>query len=156
MATVHTSSLTYLDFSNEQASVKINNGPITALTIAGFLSAFGDFQGATDAIVKGTRIRDEWVGDRTTLAAAAPSDEFAQRELKWLVTYEGSTSHKKFTLTIPTADPTGRLVAGTDLADLTNTDIAAWVTKFEAIAKSPDSDTEGVNVLSIRLVGRNI
>lgn len=152
----HTSSLTYVDFSNEKATVKINNGPITALTIAGFLSAFGDFQGATDAIVKGVRVADEWVGDRTLTASAPPSDEFAQRELKWLVTYEGTTSHKKFTLTIPTANPTGRLIAGTDLADLTNTDIANWVTKFEALAKSPDADTEGVNVLSIRLVGRNI
>jgi len=39
---------------------------------------------------------------------------------------------------------------------MTDTDIAAYVTAFETIAKSPDDDAEGVNVLDMRLVGRNI
>lgn len=62
---------------------------------------------------------------------------------------------KKFRQEIPTPD-TDKLVPGTDLADMTDTDIAAYVTAFETIAKSPDDDTEGVNVLDMRLVGRNI
>jgi len=50
----------------------------------------------------------------------------------------------------------GNLLPASDKADLAATAMAAFVTQFESFCKSPDDDTEAVEVLEIRLVGRNI
>ena len=152
----HVSQFTMLDYSNEKSRVEVYNGAITAASIAGFLTNFGALRTAIEGITRGVVQQEAWVGDRTVISNTPPTDENAQRELKWLVVYSGATSHKLFQVAIPTADPTGRLVPGTDLADLTDTEMAAFVTAFETLARTPDSDTETVNVEQIRLVGRNI
>lgn len=158
----HISTFTLLDYSNEKSSTSIYTGAITAVSIGGFLTEFGQMRTAIDDITLGTLHKEQWVGDATVLSQTPPASPYAQRELKWLVTYQGNTSQKLYQVTIPTADPNGtdgdgrpRLVPGTDLANLENEDIAAFVTRFESFARTPDSDTETVNVLSIRLVGRN-
>lgn len=148
--------MTYIDYSEEKSTVTVLNGSITAVTIAAYLTQLGTLRTATDGITKGVRIGGTWVGDNDILAAAAPTDVFAQRELKWLVRYENAVSHKIYTLEIPTADPTDRLQPASDKADLADTEIAAWVSAFEAIARSPENDVDGVNVLDITLVGRNL
>jgi len=152
----HVSNWSLLDFSNESSSVRMYNGAITAVSIAGFLTAFGGMRTALEGITLGTMKQEQWVGDLTVLSNTPPTNVFAQRELKWLVRYQGNTTQKIHNLEIPTADPTGRLTAGTDKADLTETNMAAWVTAFEAFARTPDSDTETVTVLDVTLVGRNL
>jgi len=152
----HVSVFSFRDFSRELSNVRMYNGAITAVSIGGFLTAFGGMRTALEAITLGVAAQEQWIGDLTVLSAAAPTNVFAQRELKWLVRYHGNTSNKKFTMEIPTADPTGRLVTGTDLADLTETSMAAFVTAFEAFARTPDDDTETVSVDEVVLVGRNL
>jgi hypothetical protein len=46
------------------------------------------------------------------------------------------------------------LLPGTDLADLTDTEIAAYVTAFETLARTEEG--ENVEVLYIEAVGRNL
>jgi len=159
----HKSKFTFLDNDGEKSTVEVYNGAITAISLAGFFAAFGNLRNAMAAITKGTIYKESWVGDETVLDNSYPDEASAQRELKWLVTYEGNTTHKLFQIAIPTADPDGldgadvpRKPAGSELANLNNEDIAAFVTAFEAIARTPDSDTETVTVVRIRLVGRNI
>lgn len=144
------------DFSHEKASYSFFSGDITAVSIAGFLTQFGALRTATEDIILGVLQKEKWVGDDTILSQAFPTNVFAQRELKALITYQGDTTLKKFQLEIPTFDPTGRMIAATDDIDLTETDMAAWVTAFEAIGRSPDDDTETVTVLFGKLVGRNL
>lgn len=156
MSTQHYSLFTILDASGEKSNVTIYNGPITAANLPGFLTSFGAMRNAISAITLGTMHKEVWVGDSTILSQTLPTNQFAQRELKWLVRYKGNTSNKIFTLTIPTADPQGRLIGGTDRADLTNAQIQSFVNQFESFARTPDSDTENVTVLDIVLVGRNI
>lgn len=152
----HKSSWQLLDFSEERSSVEMFNGAITAVSIAGFLTAFGGMRTAIDNITLGTVSKESWKGDETVISNTLPTSEFAQRESKWLVQYKGNTTNKIFTMEIPTADPTGRLTPGTDKADLTETNMAAFVTAFEGFARTPDSDTETVTVLKVTLVGRNL
>lgn len=152
----HYSVFTQLDFSGEKSLTRIYNGAITAVSIAGFLTEFGQMKDAINAITLGTMAQEMWVGDNTDLSNVLPTNVFAQRELKWLVVYEDDTSKNVYTLTLPCADPTGRLIAGTDLADLAQTEVAAFVTRFESFARSPESDVNTVTVLRIQLVGRNI
>lgn len=147
----HIGNLSFLDYSNEAASFGFHFGPITALTITAFLTQFGALRTATDDITIGTLVADQWTGDKTIYARTLPTDENAQRERKFLVKYEGTTSHSIYTATVPTADFAGRLISGTDLVDLTETDIAAFVTAFETLCKTPEG--EAVNVLEMRAVG---
>lgn len=155
MAAKHYGSFTILDYSEEKSPTSFSFGGVTALNIAGFLTQFGNLRTAIAAIITGTIQKEKWVGDDTVLSNTPPAASASQVELKWLVTYEGATTKKKFHYEIPTPD-TDKLVPGSDEADMTDTDIAAYVTAVEALAKSPDDDTEGINVLGMRMVGRNI
>lgn len=85
-----------------------------------------------------------------------PTNVYAQREVKWLVSYVGDTSGKQFSIEIAAPDLTGNIIANSDMADLTSTDWAAFVTAFEDYARSPDNGTETVTVTGARVVGRNI
>jgi len=151
----HYAGVSVLDYSEESSSTSFSIGAITAVSIAGFLTQFGNWKTALANIILGTVSKDRWVGDATDISSTPPASPNAQIELKWLVTYEADTTKKKFRQELPTADPS-KVVPGTDMADLTDADIAAYVTAFETVAKSPDNDTESVSVLDMRLVGRNV
>lgn len=150
----HAGVFTVLDNSEEQSRMSFFFGPVTALTIAAFLTQFGALRDATQDIILGTIIQDQWSGDITQYTKSVPSDVNAQRERKAQVTYEDTTTHALYRLEIPTIDLTGRMQPLSDLLDLTETDIAAWITAFEDLCKSPEGNA--VSVLKIRAVGRSI
>lgn len=152
----HYSVFTQLDFSGEKSATTIYNGAITPASLAGFLTEFGQMKATIDTITRGTMHREQWVGDNTLLSNTRPVDANAQRELKWKVNYIDTVTQIPYHVTLPCADPTGRMIAGTDLADLANADIAAFVTRFNSFARCPDNDANAVAVQSIQLVGRNI
>lgn len=157
----HYSVLTIGDYSEEKSTMKVYNGAITAVSIAGFLTDLAALETATQGLILGTHQDTMWVGDKTQNSAAWPSDPDAQRERKALVRYHGDTTNDVFTLTIPavrTKDSGGNslLLPGTDKFNLAETEVAAWVTAFEQIGRSPNDDTETVTVDEITLVGRNI
>lgn len=154
----HITEISLLDRTNERSPVRIHNGPVTALTIGGFLTQFGAFRDAIDAITLGAIAQEMWIGDLTTLAATPPTDNFAQREIKLLIVYEDVVTHKKYTFTIPTIDldQVTFTPGGKDAVQVTAGAVQNVIDTFEALGKSPDNDANGVNVLSMRVVGRNI
>lgn len=151
----HVGSVTYQDFSQEETTFGFNVGPITALTIATFLTQFGALVTATDAIVLGTKRETSWTGDITKFDSDPPTDPNAQRERKFAVSFQGTTTFSKYTRTIGTANLglSGLFGANIDQVDLAQTQIAAWITAFEALCKTPEG--EATEVVSITAVGRN-
>lgn len=149
----HQGSFTILDNSNEQSRMGFNFGAITAASLPGFLTEFGALRTAVNAIILGNIIQEMWVGDVTQFAKLVPADVNAQRERKWLVQYQDDTTFALYRVEIPTAEFTGRLQPLSDLADLTQTEMAAFVTAFEQLARSPEGNA--VTVLQIRAVGRS-
>jgi len=155
----HYTLTTLLDKGGEKSAFKLFNGAITAASIAGFLTDYGALKTAVDAITVGTLHRDMWVGDSTLISSADPGTNLAQRENKLLVVYEGNTSHKLFTTTIPTIDLTKlTFVAGAkDNVSLTTpVEVTNLITAIEALGRTPDSDTETITVRRLQYVGRNI
>jgi len=141
----------------ETASFQVAISNLTPANVAAQITLINTLSSAVAALVIGNADGNEVVYDRNDLAASPAASPLAQRENKWLVTYQGDTSMKLFRLEIPTADLSGtHLLPNQDEADLADADIAAFVTAFEAIARSPDSQTETVTVMSIRHVGRNV
>lgn len=154
----HYTVTTFRDYGGETASMKVYNGAITAASIAGFLSEYGTLKSATQAICEGVLSDDQWVGDKTQVSQAFPVSATAQRETKLLVTYKGNTTQKLFSLTVPTFKLAGNSVQGNkDIIPLdVSPEIIAWITAFQQIGRTPDSDTETVTVVGMRSVGRNI
>jgi len=143
------------DYSNEKSNFGVNSTVLTAGNFAAQQTLAAALAGA---------IEDLTIGELTKQVAlvpvidtpAIPTDPYAQRELKWLVRYQGDSSGKMFSIEIAAPDITGNVVPNTDVADITSTDWAAFVTAFEAYAKSPDDVAETVTVIDARVVGRNI
>jgi len=153
MATANQFQIT--DYSNEKSSFGVTS--ITAN--AGNLAAQ-----QTAAAALFAAIEDLSIGELTKQSMnlliydtpAIPTSPYAQRELKWLVQYQGDSSGKLFSIEIAAPDITDNVVENTDVADLASTDWAAFVTAFESYVRSPDNGTETVTVIGARLVGRNI
>jgi hypothetical protein len=149
-------TLTYLDYSREKSPAKFV-GPVPVQsgfdTWVGLITAL---EAAIADITLGELHKEVRAYSVDIVSNDAPTDENAQRERKWLVTYRANTSEKLFRMEIPTAKIAGNLLPASDEADLTATDMAAFVSAFEAFQRSPDNGTEAVTVVSIRNVGRNI
>lgn len=144
---------TMLDYSNEKSSFALQTGDVTAVSIAGLLTEVGTLRGAIEGITLGKVESERLSVFDTQLDNVPPTNELAQVESAWLVQYEDQVNNKLFTLTIGTADIVGRLMPGSDQADMTDAQITAFVDAFEATARSPYGNA--VVVTKITFVGRN-
>jgi len=163
-------SVGFIDYSNESSTTGVNVGAVTAVSIAGLLSDIADFITAIDAITVGRLKFDQLIAYKTNRSAIPPTDPQAQRERKWKVFYTDVTQFfddpvnaipnagygKIFSFEVPTAHfgLTDVFPLNSDEADLAQTQIAAFVTAFEAMARSPYGGA--VDVLKIVGVGRSI
>jgi len=162
-------SFSMLDYSREKSSFSIATGEVTAVSLPGLLTEVGALRTAIEGITLGVVSDESLSVFNTNLSNTPPASALAQVESCWLVTYEDSLPFfddpvnaipnegygRLFTVTIPTAEiaTSGRLAPNSDMAVLTETGMAAFVTAFEDTARSPYGGT--VNVVSIQHVGRN-
>jgi len=161
IGSVHKATIKYGDVTEENSTLAVYTAAVTALSIADFLTDFGDFQLATDAITLGTRRSQSWIGDESTITNAYPTDRAAQRESKLKVDYWDNTTEKMHFITIPTIDfsKLNFVPGGGDAVQFeapgAHADIVTWVAAFEAFAHSPDDPTHSVTVKKMTYVGRN-
>lgn len=151
----------YRDQTGEIGHMTVYTGELTAVSLPGALADMGDLTAATDLITLGVRATEHW-GEKTYVSNALPGNNAAQREQKLLVQYQGDTTEKPYILTIPTVDhsklvflPGAKDAVAFTAGTGAHADIIAWVTAFEALARTPDDDAETVTVTGMRFVGRN-
>lgn len=145
----------FTDYGNEKSGLTVTSADLTAANFDAQATASSGLSVAIGALSIGSLTRRTQTMVRLD-DADIPTNPFAQRELKWDVLYRGNTSGDPFHIEIPCADLDGNLVPNTDIADLTSTAWANFVTAFEAFARSPQNPTESVTVISAKVVGRNI
>lgn len=145
----------FTDYSNEKSGVTVNSANIDAANFAAQQTLAATLSVATAVLSIGD-LTSRTMTDVLLDDPSVPTNVYAQRELKWLVSYQGDTSGKLFSLEIPCAALTGNVVPGTDLADITSTPWVNFIAAFEDFARSPDNDTETVTFRSAHVVGRNI
>jgi hypothetical protein len=95
----------------------------------------------------------------TFISGLLPVSNFARRELKLLLRYQGDVTGDIFTLEIPTPDLAALTMETGDANFVNLADagvMAQFVTDFVALARSPVDDTETVTILSAQVVGRNL
>lgn len=162
-------AFTMLDYSREKKQFSLATGDVTAISLPGLLDEVGDIREAVEGITLGVVSDESLSAFNTNLSSVPPTNPLAQIESAWLVTFADVTEFfddpinaipnegygKLFTLTIPTADiaAAGRLQANSDLANLGESGMAAFVAAFEQTARTPYGGR--TDVISIRHVGRN-
>jgi len=143
------------DYSNEKSNFTLTSITANAGNLAAQQTAAAALVAAIDDLTIG-EITKQYMTLQIVNTPAIPTNPYAQREVKWLVSYVGDSSGKIFQCEIAAPDLTDNTVVNSDQADLTSTDWAAFITAFEAFVRSPDNGTETVTVLKAEVVGRNI
>lgn len=154
------------DFNGEKSRMSINTGPITLLNFTAYHDAIDDLA-TTMAVICAGELRNVAITENFPKSPAAITDQNAQRESKFLVTYRDITPWldggntiantgylNLYSVELPAAD-LSYLLPNSDLVDLADADVAAFVAAFEAINNSPTGGNE-IEVVTIRHVGRNI
>jgi len=143
------------DYSNEKSNFNVTSITANAGNLAAQQTAAAALAAAVEDLTIGELTKQHmqlFIVD----TPAIPTNPYAQREMKWLVQYVGDSSGKIFSIEIAAPDLTDNTVPNSDIADLTSTDWAAFVTAFESYVRSPDNGTETVTVVGAKAVGRNI
>lgn len=147
-------SMTVRDYSDEYSNARFPMADRTAANFDAQQTLANSLQSAVEGVILGSTAREAVIASENTVNDVRPANAFAQRELKWLVRYHDNVSLEKSTVTIPTANVTGLLVAGTDLADLSQ---AAWVTFIAAFEGGVlGASGNAVTIDSVQLVGRKL
>lgn len=158
-------SETIQDYNGETSVTGLNVGAVTAVSLPGLLSDIADYRAAVDDLILGTVKSDQLVAYKTPGTNALPSDQNAQVERKWLVTYDDITTFfdppvnaipnagfgKIFNLEIATANAE-LLDDNQEFLDISAGPGLAYASAFNALARSPYGGQ--ARVLSIELVGR--
>jgi len=148
--------LTWQDFGREKSTQRLTTVDLTAANFDAQVTARGNLLSATTAMVMGTLNRQGY-GDVTISSNTPPVSVEAQREKKWLVTYEDTVTGKLYQTEIPTADlGADHLQVNTDNADFNSSDWIAYIAAFEAVVRAPDDPSHTVNVIRAEFVGRNL
>jgi len=143
------------DYSNEKSNFNLTSVTANAGNLAAQQTAAAALVAAIEDLTIG-EVTKQIMQLAVVDTPAIPTNPYAQRELKWLVQYQGDSSGKLFSAEIACPDVTDNVLVNSDIADLASTDWAAFVTAFESYVRSPDNGTETVTVIGARLVGRNI
>ena len=152
-------SATVVDRSGELSKTSFNLDPDLWLAWVADPTAGGPentrvtaFTAAWNGICDGTRIRRHLT--RSYRASNVANASAGQREERWLVTYEDTSTNAIYTMELPCRKQTLQPDEGTDFVDITEAPFSTFVTALEDVALSPDGNP--INVLSIRIMGRNI
>lgn len=145
----------FIDYSLERSGFGVNSVLLTAGNIVAQSAAAAALAAAVEDLSIATLVK-QTITNEIVDGGTPPTNPYAQRELKWLVTYQAVAGGKYYTVEIPAPDLTDNIVPGSDQADLTSDDWQAFITAFVGFARSPDDPADSVIVVSARLVGRNI
>lgn len=149
---------TMVDSSREKSNFGFTITAVTAVNLAGQLTAMTALETAIVGITTGEFTRKQMDVYNNTFLPVTPTDPACQKENKWLVRYNDETTGKVYRMEIPTADltllpadPAGGI---SEYLDLSVNPGLAFKTAFEGIAQSPDVPANEINVLSVQFVGR--
>lgn len=130
--------------SPESASFELPIITLSAANVAATEALVDNLTTAIEALVLGNLNKTTIVWEREVVSSVAANDQFAQRGIKILCRYHSSTNPaRKFRVSIPTFD-LALLPIHSEYLDLTTNPGLAFKTAFEAVVRSPDSDTEPV------------
>lgn len=151
--------LGFADYGGEKSGFQIATPTLSAgnfAAVAGTGGDIDDLEAAIADVTIGLQVKKTVQAIDTGSGVGNATDPYAQRELKWLISYHDTTTNAPYQCELPCPKLDGGLLSGNPDGDADLTDAAwvAFIAAFEQVARSP---TSGVTVIDrIRLVGRNI
>lgn len=147
-----------LDSSGETSRVGFHLTDINAANYEGATGdnvgqSVGDLRIAMNPLILGNHLKRTVVSDVYTDAAVLPPAG-AMREIKARFTYRDTVNARLGSFEVPTFDAATYGSQGTDILDLTQAGLAAFVTAVEAAAVSRDGNA--IQIVTGEVVGRNI
>ena len=142
-------TMRYTDYDGERSSVTIPivNNPALG-DISTLISSLAGVTIGTQGEALSYVITQEQGDDK-----ARPASPFAQRETKWLVTYQDTVNGRSGQFEIPTADLLV-LADGGKVADPADANVIALTGILETVMESKDGNP--VSIVEYRHVGRNL
>lgn len=141
-----------VDHDGEMSGVGVNMVDLGVGNIAAQLALLATLKSAVDAVIIGTPRSESVSAINDDIPGVLPTDGFAQRETKWLVSGV-DTAGLTSTLEIPTAD-LAQLAGGTGTLDIGAGTGLALANALNAVWRSRAGNL--VTVSQIIHVGRNI
>jgi len=145
----------YNDISRERSTMTVHAETLTDVNFVAQGALRDALHGAVSVLSLGLEITEQY-GNRDQISNNVEPSASGQREIKIVFIYEDVVTKKLYNTEIPVADGDAYIVGGTDIIDLTDPDISAFRTAFEAYALSPYPALNAVSIKSGRVVGRNI
>jgi hypothetical protein len=150
------------DYNGETSAMDFFIGEVTMVNYGDVIAMIGAVRTAIEGITLGVMQQEQLLAVNTTLSGDSATDTAAQVELAWRVYYVDITPEIGVGVSnpeygelryreLPCAD-TSKLLAGSDLADPANVDVAAFITEFETSITSKTG--QAIEVQYIQLVGR--
>lgn len=147
--------LSAADFSGEVATMSLGLPNITNANFENYRdTVIGNLVSALAGITLCEWDSWQMFTEVYTDVGTLPSSPYAQRELRALFTCVDTGTGKKFVVGIPCPDLADMAIAGTDVINLANVEVAAYVAAVELHTVSPQGNA--VSVISGKLVGRNL
>ena len=148
-------TLSYIDHDGEPSTVTVFGADATAGSFTALNGALDDLRDAIDAVTLLNRTKDERAMSVTETTAALPANGFAQREIKWLVSYTDNVNPVgDGSFEIPGADLSLLLAGSDEMNTGAGTPGEELVNQLELTRKSRLGNA--ITVSKIIHVGRNI
>jgi hypothetical protein len=146
--------LTTVDYDGESSVVRFPCPDMTSSNIDGLISAGNTLALAFADITACVVLKKKFVAKTSNLSAVRRSDnDEAHREAKWLNRYYDATTFERYTLSTPGPLRADQDATDRGFADLTDTEVAAYKTAFEAFVQP---GANAVALESMEWVGRNL
>lgn len=145
-------TLSTRDFSDEVSTTRYEGVDLTAGNFAAQGTLMDNILAAQQALQIGHVFQDARLASVDDIAGVIASP-YAQRELKWLVSFTDQVLGSRHSLEVP-APALTFLVTGSDLIDMGDAAVTTYIAALEAYVRI--NGTNAVNVDTIRLVGRNL
>lgn len=158
--------MTFGDAGAEMSNIAGSSAVIDDENVETETALFDTFRGRVEALALGDPVKRVFIN--TVEQGFTRPTNGANRETKLLVQYQHLTSGKRYTMTLPTLNPTIPVyVDNINAKDVVRMDtpaaISNFVTAFNAFVKAPDIPLAMVEdfgntvvVVGLKVVGRNI
>jgi len=145
----------FLDRSGEKSSLKMYLPDVTNVNYATTVVALSDIRVALLALTlcsMGTQ--SELVCEVHSDVATLPSDPYAQRESRAMFSCADAVTGRQFKIGVPCPDLGDMGIPGTDAVNLSDVEVAAYVTALGLWSVSPEGNA--YSVIRGQVQGRNV
>lgn len=147
--------LTYMDYDRELSTTKFNMAQLDAVTVLTIGARVAALRAAIAGISGATLKAERFAQFENELSNVPPTNQYYQRETKWLVKYQDNVTLDIYRTEIPCAN-LSLLANHSEFLDITTALSPGLLFKTEFEADVVSEEGNPITVLSVQAVGRDL